>query len=135
MEVSNYKVDKDLANKGIKVFPFDEKCWFLMRYGNCDLAEATRMDLTKKFRMALSAGGQMAADAMREINCRLLVDVYILGWNEDALSLDGELLKYSKENAYRLVRASDLVRDRLLEECSNASLYKPVASDEDAQGN
>ena len=134
MEITKFAVDEKMATRGQRVYPFDDVCWFDLMYANCDKADARRMDLTKRFRAALQAGGDMAASAAKEITCKVLADIIILGWNDEAITLKGEPFPYNKENAYILVKSSDMIRDRISEESSNLNTYR-VSEDEEAQEN
>lgn len=129
-----YKFDKEKAFKtGAKYF-FDETTFFVLAYYNPQNPKM-KAALLKYYRPHARQieTGNLDENLARELNCKMLYDVCVLGW--EGIEIDGKPLSVSQENFVTLMKAlceeNEQAFNDLRAFASDIQNFKPEESTED----
>lgn len=110
-------------------FPYSGKVEFLIaRMQNPKFRRRLNF-FSDKFRRVLDGKGQAAVDKSDEIMATVMGETILMGW-KGKVSLKGEVLEYSTENAIKLLR-TNLFREWVAKMANDEHAYKTVKEQED----
>lgn len=119
---SQYRTDTSSETKGIELDYGDAGIFLMARAGGSNKA-FTRL-FEKKMRPHRRAlnSGNLPESAARKVGIDVMVETTLLGWS-GVTGPDGKELKYSKENARKLLTDLPDLYLQLQQDSANASLY------------
>jgi len=133
--------------EGVKFWlDLKKTAWVILaRYNNPKMRDyfRRRLNTDPTYKRAVRGGGDDSGEMMAHLTMEAIVETVILDWGgeirekgvkKNGKNLRGELIPYSKENAFRLCTDLPEFLDFVSDACQNLAAYQEF-DDEDALGN
>ncbi len=127
-DINDFKLDKTAKQDGVWIEMGGDAAFLIASFDNPSFTDAFRK-ATKPYN---DLGKTIGEDDQLEIMARTMSQFVVLDWRG---VFDGEKeLKYSQDNAYRLLKELEWIRSKLITEAQNLENFKAKAK-ADTEGN